>query len=303
MQAAIIIVTYNSGKEIAACLDAALASGAEVIVVDNASSDGTVEEAGKRNICLIANPANRGFASAVNQGVRATSAPFLLLLNPDAVLLTGIEPLIEACLQPGIGLAGGKLVDESGRPQTGFMLRRLPAAWALACEVLLVNRLWPANPVNRRYRCLGMDDTKPGEAEQPAGALLMFRREVWEKAGGFDERFYPLWFEDVDFAKRARDLGYRAYYDPRVVAKHTGAHSITGISLECRQLYWYGNLLKYASKHFSVGAEKGLCAAVILGSIARMIAGFAHQRSLKPIAVYSRIVRLAGARLLRARRP
>lgn len=303
MQAAIVVVTYNSEKEIGPCLDAAMATGAEVIVVDNASADGTLEEAGRRNVRLIANRVNRGFAAAVNQGIRATTAPFLLLLNPDAVLLTGIGPLMDACLRPKVGLAGGKLVDETGRPQAGFMLRRLPSALALSFEALLLNRLWPGNPVNRRYRCLGMDTGRPCEAQQPAGALLMLRRDVWERLEGFDESYFPLWFEDVDFAKRARDLGYRAYYEPAVVAKHTGAHSIRPVALESRQLYWYGNLLRYASKHFSVGAEKSLCAAVAVGSIFRMLAGMARQWSLRPVAVYSSIVRLAGAAFFRIRRP
>jgi GT2 family glycosyltransferase len=136
------------------------------------------------------------------------------------------------------------------------------------------------------------------EVEQPAGAFLMIRRDVWEKLGGFDENFYPLWFEDVDFLKRAKDLGFRLYFEPEAVAKHTGAHSIRKISLEFRELYWYRSVLKYAAKHFTPGAEKAVCLAVIIGSVLRTVLGIPRQRSLKPIAVYGRVVRLAGRQLL-----
>src|SRR3982751_379333 len=93
----IIIVTYNSGDEIGACLDAALATGADIVVVDNASADETVAEAAKRGVRVIANSENRGFAGAANQGFAALSNPYLLLLNPDAVILTSLQPLRDAC--------------------------------------------------------------------------------------------------------------------------------------------------------------------------------------------------------------
>src|SRR5260370_7311416 len=78
----------------------------------------------------------------------------------------------------------------------------------------------------------------------------MIRRDAWEKLGGLDENFYPLWFEDVDFLKRAKDNLYHIRYVPQAVAKHTGAHSIRKISLEFRQFYWYGSLLKFLPHHF-----------------------------------------------------
>jgi N-acetylglucosaminyl-diphospho-decaprenol L-rhamnosyltransferase len=297
-EVAIVIVTFHSAGEIAACLDSALATGAEVVVVDNASTDGTVDRVRQRGARLIANPTNVGFAAAVNQGVRSTSAPFLLLLNPDAVIQGGLECLVSACSSPGAGLAGGCLVDASGLVQKGFCVRRFPTPLALAFEALLINRLWPGNPVNWQYRCMGMDYGVSCEVEQPAGAFLMFRREVWERLGGFDERFRPVWFEDVDFCLRARLTGYRARYVPGAVAKHTGGHAVRKIPLESRQLYWYGSLLIYASKHFSRWKTAGLCLAVMTGSVLRLMMGICHSRSLKPIAVYSRIVRLAGSRLM-----
>ncbi|SPE43521.1 hypothetical protein SBA3_960004 [Candidatus Sulfopaludibacter sp. SbA3] len=187
----IIIVTYNSAAEIGACLDAALASGANVVVVDNASRDGTIAEVARRGVRLIANGENRGFAAAVNQGFQVLSSPYVLLLNPDAILQSSLEPLRQACNLPGSAGAGGRLVDLEGRPQLGFMVRRLPTPAALALEALLLNRVWPNNPVNRRYRALDLDPDRPSAVEQPAGAFLMVRRKVWEQLGGFDEEFRP----------------------------------------------------------------------------------------------------------------
>ena len=294
----IIIVTHNSAVEIGPCLDAALPAHSPIVVIDNASEDGTREEVRRRGVRLVANPRNLGFAAAVNQGVRAMNTPLLLLLNPDVVMQTGLEALGNACNQPQTAAAGGMLVDDSGAPQVGFMVRRFPTPATLCFEVLLVNRVWPRNPVNWQYRCLDLEYSAPLEVEQPPGAFLMIRRDAWEKLGGFDETFCPIWFEDVDFLKRAKQSGYHIRYVPEAVAKHTGGHSIRKISVEFRQFYWYRSLLKYAAKHFSPGAGKVVCLAVIIGSLLRTVLGIPCQRSLKPIAVYGRVVKLAGRQLL-----
>ncbi|MDQ6664211.1 MAG: glycosyltransferase family 2 protein [Acidobacteriota bacterium] len=294
----IVIVTFNSQAEIGACLDSVQSTGAEIAVVDNASRDGTRAEVSRRNIRLIANRSNRGFAAAVNQGIENLTTPFILLLNADAVLLTGLDHLRTACEVPGIGGAGGRLVNPDGTPQTGFMVRRLPTPAVLCFEALLINRLWPRNPVNWRYRCLNLNPGEAAEVEQPAGAFLMIRRDVWRELGGFDENFAPLWFEDVDFCKRARNAGYGLRYVPEAVAKHTGAHSIRNIGLEIRQLYWYRSLLKYAAKHFRPVSRRLVCISVIFGSILRMGIGVFHGGSRKQIDVYGKVVRLAARELL-----
>jgi len=290
----IIIVTYNSAAEIGACLEAALASGAETIVVDNASRDGTIAEVARRGVRLIANSENRGFAGAVNQGFGALSNPYVLLLNPDAVIQTSLEPLRQACDLPGAAGAGGKLLDASGRPQVGFMVRGLPTPATLALEALLLNRIWPGNPVNRRYRCLDWDSSTCSKVEQPAGAFLMVRRAVWQELGGLDESFFPLWFEDVDFCRRIRDRGFSLYYIPEAVAKHTGGHSVPNLPLEMRLIYWYRGLLRYSAKHFGPFAFRAVCLAVVTGSFLRGIAESALDRSFKPMAAYGKVAGLAA---------
>lgn len=290
----IVIVTFNSAAEIGACVEAAIATGAQVVVVDNSSQDETVVEVERRGVRLIANSANRGFAAAVNQGFAVCDRPYVLLLNPDAVLMGSLEPMRDACAKPGVAAVGGCLVDSNGRPQVGFMVRRFPTPAALALEALLLNRIWPRNPINRCYRELGLDPMAPRDVEQPAGALLMVRHSVWRETGGFDEGFFPLWFEDVDFCRRVTNLGYRVLYVPEVVAKHTGSHSISQLTVEMRRFYWYRSLLRYSAKHFRPIVFRGVCLAVVTGSFLRMIAESISQRGLKPIAVYGKVARFAS---------
>jgi N-acetylglucosaminyl-diphospho-decaprenol L-rhamnosyltransferase len=294
----IVIVTYNSAEHIGECLDAALASGAQVIVVDNASRDATCAVVTERGARLIANTDNRGFAAAVNQGIRALETPYILLLNPDSILQTDLEALRACCDRPGIAGAGGMLLDDVGRPQSGFMFRGFPTPKVLIFETLGLNRVWPHNSVNWQFRCLGFDIANEQKVDQPAGAFLMIRRDVWQKIGGFDEQFHPLWFEDVDFARRAAASGFGMYYTPRAVAKHTGGHSIVNMPLEIRTFYWYGSLLRYSKKHFRPWSTRAVCVAVIAGSVARMFAGSVGKLSLKPIAAYSRVIALAGRFLI-----
>jgi len=295
---AIVIVTYNSASEIGGCLDALAETGAEILVVDNASTDKTLDEVTARKVRLVANRTNAGFAAALNQGVRATTAPLILSLNPDAHLVSGLDTMAALFEQPKIGAVGGMLIGEDGAPQRGFMARNLPTPTALVFEVLGINRLWPANRVNWHYRCLGLDTMSVSPVDQPPGAFLMFSRAAWETVGGFDERFWPLWFEDVDFCARIKSAGYLTYYHPQSVAKHTGSHSVGPLALENRERYWYGSLLEYAAKHYRSSAFRTTCVAVAVGAVGRAVLGFPRS-GFRGFAVYGGIVGLALGRAFR----
>lgn len=293
----IVVVTHQSGDFIGACLDSIVQiPDAEIVVVDNVSSDSTCVRVSERGVSLIANPDNRGFAAAVNQGVRATSAPLILLLNPDARLETGLGPLLQSFDDEKIGGAGGLLVGQDGGPQTGFMARNLPTPVALIFEVLGINHFFPKNPVNWHYRCLGYDPMAAACIDQPAGAFFAFRRSAWEKLGGFDERFRPVWFEDVDFCARLRSGGYSVRYEPGARASHQGGHSVGKIAQDIRETYWYGSLLEYAAKHYHPIGFVAVCFSVIVGSAARALAAF-PRAGLRGFAVYGSVVRLSLARL------
>lgn len=294
---AAVIVTYNSADEIGTCLDslAALKEVAQTVVIDNASSDGTAPVARRhsfRGLTVVQNTDNRGFAGGVNQGVCQTDAAsrYLLILNPDTrVLSRTLKPMQDLCEE--YGLACGLLVDDQENPQEGFWARRLPTPASLLFEVLGVNRLWPKNRINRQFRCLDLDPGKSTFVEQPPGACLMVRRDVWELLDGMDERFYPVWFEDADFCRRAHDAGYRIAYTPEVKVQHRGGHSVSRLEASLRNRLWYGSLLRYSAKHFGAGAFRVMCLGVMAGSMLRAVAIRGSS------GVYAGIVRMAAASL------
>jgi GT2 family glycosyltransferase len=290
---AALIVTYNSQDHIAECIAAVNRVVGETVVIDNASGDRTASEAARCGARVITNLSNRGFAAAVNQGVRSTYAPFLLLLNPDASVCSGVNALVEECALPHVGAAGGQLCDSSGVPQRGFNVRRFPSPLALACEALLINRVWPNNWVNRAYRYLGLDLTKRAIVDQPAAAFLVFRRDAWEHIHGFDEGFFPVWFEDADFCRRLQNSGYQIVFQPAGQAKHAGAHSVSSLSLGQRTEYWYRSLLRYSNRHFGFAGRLLTAASVIMGQLLRAVGGDSQYRSRHMARVYGRLVRFA----------
>jgi N-acetylglucosaminyl-diphospho-decaprenol L-rhamnosyltransferase len=282
MTLAIVIVTYNSAEEMAGCL-AACPREASTCVVDNASTDGSARFA------TIVNPENRGFAAAVNQGFAATSEPLVLVLNPDCRIQGGLEAMTALFDDPTVGAAGGLLVDESGLAQTGFAVRRFPTVANQVAELAGLNRLWPNNPLNRGYRCLDLDLSQEQDVEQPAGAFLLVRRAAWEQVGGFDENFHPVWFEDVDFCYRLRQEGWRIRYSPLARATHIGGHSVNKLSWECKQIYWYGSLLRYANKHWGGRGERRVALALLLVAIPRGVIGMLNRFTLEPLLVAGKL--------------
>jgi hypothetical protein len=301
-EVSVVVVTYNSEQVIGSCLESC--RGYPVIVVDNASVDGTLSEVRRfPHTRVIANSANLGFAAAVNQGVRDCGTEFILLLNPDVTLLTDISALEARFDEKRVGAGTGQLVGEDGRPQEGFGIRGFPTPVTLVFEVLGLNRIFPWNPVNRRYRKIVGNLDGPCEVDQPAGAFLLFRKRLWETLGGFDESFYPVWFEDVDFCKRAKEAGYKLVYEPSVRARHRGGHSVRALPGECRELYWYVSLLRYASKHFRPLGFRLVSAAVVAGAVPRAAIGIVAGGGAAMAATYCRVMRFAGGCLVSGQFP
>ncbi len=279
---AAIVVAYRSAAEIGACLRSLEGRVRQIVVVDNAAQRALPEITARAapRAELIVNSSNRGFAAAVNQGVAASDAPYVLLLNPDCELQTGLEAMVACCRRENAAAVGGLLRGTDGAPQVGFFARSLPTPAALAFEALGVNRLWPRNPVNRRYRMLDIDPEIEQEIEQPAGAFLLVRRDAFEAVGGMDESFHPIWFEDVDLCLRLRRAGGRIRYTPRAAALHSGAHSIKALAAQARQRFWYSSLLRFAEKHYSAATYRRLRLAVVWGLALRRFFSGVKQRFL-----------------------
>ncbi len=265
-------------------------------MVDNNSTDDTIQEAGAcaLEVLTLSNSHNVGFASAVNQAAKVAEGDVLMILNPDAIAAAGaLDKLADALRGDTVGAAGGLLQGADGLLQKGFTVRRLPTVGSMLAEVLLVNRIWSRNPWNVRYRCLDLDYEKPQEVEQPAGACLAVKRQAWDAINGFDEGFFPVWFEDVDFCRRLRDRGWKIVYRPDAIFSHSGGHSVSRLAFRDRQSYWYKNLVRYFVKHHSraqlailrVGITAGLLFRALLSltgfgpsgiSVAEALEGYGH---------------------------
>jgi N-acetylglucosaminyl-diphospho-decaprenol L-rhamnosyltransferase len=299
LRCSVIVVTHNSAEAIGLCLEALAREDCEIVVVDNASQDATVQRVEEfvawHELRLLANERNLGFAAAANQGASQTSGDILLLLNPDAIAEPGaVNALLQCMESTHAAAAGGALLQNDGQPARGFAFRRLPTLATLLCETLLVNQLWPGNPVNRGYRCLDADYSQPQEVEQPAGACLAITREAWNELGGLDEQFFPVWFEDVDLCTRLLERGGNIVYCPTARFRHAGAHSVSKLSFRDKQVFWYTNMLRYARKHFSQGHVRILRAGIVAGMLLRSAAALfgARQAPLsETLAAYWNVVR------------
>jgi GT2 family glycosyltransferase len=272
----VIVVTYNSAAHIEACVRALEAQDCEIIVVDNASQDETLARleliSASIPMQVLSLTRNLGFAAGVNVGARAATADVLVVLNPDAVAEAGaLDALIVCLTRSRAAAAGGALLRDDGRTAKGFAFRRLPTLASLLFEVLLVNQVWPSNPVNRRYRCLDADYAREQPVEQPAGACLAIQREVWESLRGMDPQFFPVWFEDVDLCARIGATGGKIVYCPSARFQHSGAHSVGQIDFRDRQSYWYASMLRYARKHLSIATVLVLRVGIVAGMLLRML--------------------------------
>jgi N-acetylglucosaminyl-diphospho-decaprenol L-rhamnosyltransferase len=293
-----IVVTWNSSSDIAACLSA-LSEHLEgpIVVVDNGSKDETIAIARSfSGVTILEHPENLGFAGGVNRGAAQLATDYLLILNPDCELLSGVEALAAAAKD---GASGGLLLNEDGTVQNGFLARAFPTPVSLSFEVLGINRLFPGNPVNRAYRCTGFDAKREQPVDQPPGAFLCVKRSAFEAIGGLDENFWPVWFEDVDFCRRLTLAGFTIRFTPLARAMHRGGRSVKQIYWPFKELAWYGSLLRYATKHFGWWSRRLVGLAVVAASVPRAFTGiFSRHQRAHALGVYARVMRLAWMSLL-----
>jgi len=280
----ILIVTWNSARWIDRCLASIPPACGdlehEIIVYDNASADDTLNAIGDREDLLIRSERNDGFGIAINRAFARSRGRYVFLLNPDCELAPGALKLVHDFLEahPKAAVAAPLLANDDGGSQREFQLRRLPTYWSLAAEIFAVGRFFPRATARHRYRHLDLG--QPQRVEQPAGAALMIRREVFEEIGPLDAQFSPAWFEDVDYCARLAAAGKEVWVVPAASARHAGGASLEYLSFASFQELWYRNMWRYAQKWLRPGEAEALRWTIITGMAVRVVAaliGAAHR--------------------------
>jgi N-acetylglucosaminyl-diphospho-decaprenol L-rhamnosyltransferase len=295
----LVYVSWNARPFLERALEASRALGVPTVVVDNASTDGTAEHVRLRHpeVSLIAADTNLGFAGGVNAGVHETTSPWVVLLNPDILLTPEALTLLlrQGEHDASIGAVGAQLVGPDGVPQPTYSLRRFPTLATWAVDLLLIDQVWPDNPVTRRYLAADLDRDVDQDAEQPAAACLLVRRAAFDALGGFDTRFHPAWFEDADFCRRLRLAGYRIRYvaDARIV--HEGGVAMRALTLGSFSTIWYRNLLRYAARHGGVATRVAIRPLLIVGMLLRIVISAVRGR-IDDARAYARVIGVALGR-------
>jgi GT2 family glycosyltransferase len=265
----VVIVSYNSAHELRDAVEPLVhASDVTVIVVDNASQDGSLGRVADLRVTTFRNTTNDGFAAGCNRGWRAGSAPYVCFLNPDAILdepslarmvaILDEEPLLAAAA-PRIEEADGTLVHS---------LRRFPRVLSTYSRALFLHRLFP--------RASWTDDVVRDPAaydhacspDWVSGACLVARREALEQIGGWDDGFF-LYGEDVDLCRRLRNAGWDIRFEPAAVARHLGGRSAPRSAL---LPVLARSRLRYARKHGTAASALAVRGGVALGAATHVLA-------------------------------
>jgi GT2 family glycosyltransferase len=226
----IIIVSFNTREVLRGCLSSLQqqqdVGAMQVIVVDNASRDGSADMVARDfpHCHLVRSEVNLGFAAANNLAFALAGAPYLVLLNPDALLQPGALKKSIAHMEstPRAGLAGGLLQDSDGQLQPSGRL--FPS---LLNELLMLSGLAARYPASRFFGRFDRTWANPRQAapvDWVPGAFSIIRRSALDISGGFDERFF-LYYEEVDLCRRIAQAGYEVWYWPDVVIEHIGGAS------------------------------------------------------------------------------
>jgi len=200
---------------------------AEIVVVDNASDDGSAQmvQADFPQARLIANRHNAGFARANNQAIAQARGRVLFLLNPDAYLLPGALAGLARFLRdhPEAAAAGPNVLNPDGSWQAAVF--RFATLWDLFCEAVFLSVLWPRSPLFARKELGGFDRNAVREVDWVQGCALAVRRTVWDVVGPFDEGYW-MYVEELDWCRRAKGLGYRIFFTPDAQVIHYGKRSV-----------------------------------------------------------------------------
>jgi len=253
MKLSIIIVNYNTKDLLKNCIDSITASSPkfayEIIVIDNASSDGSREVINSYpDIKKIFNKDNVGFARANNIGIKIASGEYLLLLNSDTVVLPGvIDKMVEYMdKNSDVGILGPKLIGENGET--------IQMSWEFQPTIFLECIKKILSPQNiKKYSLIrhivGFLQRKIRKVRVITGASMLVRKKVFEQVGLLDERFF-LYFEETDFCKRVHNSGWKIIFYPGVKIIHLLGQSVSKIKRES-QIEYRKSQIYYYQKHLS----------------------------------------------------
>jgi len=249
---AVVIVNYNTREHLRECLAAVLLEATqEIIVVDNASTDGSVEmvRACYPSVKLHDNVDNRGYGAAANQAMAACAAEYVLLLNSDTVVHMGALDALKIYLDQhrGVAIVGPRLVNVDGTLQPSCYAFPGTFKWFLHYEVpgQLIRRV----PVLRNYQQRTWPHTDPQPVPWVMGAALAIRREAFEAVGGFEESFF-MYCEETDLCYRLQTAGWQVHFAPVATVMHVGQASTKQYRTEMAIQHMASRLLFYR-RHYS----------------------------------------------------
>lgn len=247
----IITVTYNNASGIERFIDTLLKNlpaGCEIIVYDNASEDNTSEVVSKfKKLTLIKGSQNLGFAKGCNRAVSRARGEYLLFLNPDVKVDNNISRMVSFLEDsPRVGLLVPKLLDTNGMPQTSVI--KIPGLLGAIKEYFF--------GIKNAYSEYSPGISQPIEIEAAYGAAFLAKRSLFEKLGGFDERYF-LYYEDIDLCRRIKRLGLKVVYYPMAVFTHHKGQSTKTISVKGHDklsgvLSWFFPIKSSGSRYFLV---------------------------------------------------
>jgi GT2 family glycosyltransferase len=280
-QVAVVVVSYNTRDVLVSCLASVIESthsrDIEIVVVDNASTDGSLESVRQTypQVMTIANPANAGFGVACNQGIRATTAPFILVLNSDAFINSQSFQVLHDALSKNAqcGAAGCRIVNAAGEETTNTRNFLTPLNQAAEQSGLV---RWINWKYLRRNHVLTLDrNDQDCSVDWIDGACLMVRRNALDEVGLFDESFF-MYSEDEDLCLRLRQRGWTICYSATATARHHGAASTSQNSFEMLRQFYFSQML-FVSKHYS--HRSALLYAIAMKTILFLKSGMLKDRS------------------------
>jgi N-acetylglucosaminyl-diphospho-decaprenol L-rhamnosyltransferase len=257
----------------------------EFIVVDNASSDGSVEmvRAEFPHVRLIANQANRGYTGGNNDGIAAASGRYVMILNPDTEVLDDALAAMVAYADAhlDVGIVGPQLLNPDGSVQSSR--RRFPTLMTGLFESTWLEPLAPRN-ILRRYYVLDQPDDAIQEVDWLFGACFLVRREVIQQVGMLDEGFF-MYSEEMDWCRRIRQAGWKVVYLPTAQVFHYGGKSSDQVAAQ-RHIYFQTSKVRYFRKHHGALAA-GVLRVALLAMYAWQLAleaakgALGHKRTLR----------------------